>query len=130
VFGNVCGKCPKLFGEGGSVGPDLTGYERDNAVYWLENIVDPSAVIREEYTTFVVSTTDGRVLTGVIAEQDKQTVSLRNPEGQVVRIARDKIEEMHASPQSLMPEDLLRELKEQQVRDLFAYLMSKDGKGK
>jgi putative heme-binding domain-containing protein len=130
VFGNVCARCHKLFGEGGIVGPDLTGYERDNAVYWLENIVDPSAVIREEYTTFVVSTTDGRVLTGVIAEQDKLTVSLRNPEGQVVRIARDRIEEMHASPQSLMPEDLLHDLKEQQVRDLFAYLMSKDGKGK
>ncbi len=125
VFTDTCGKCHKLFGEGGDVGPDLTGYERSNAMYWLENIVDPSAIIREEYTTFVVRTTDGRTLTGLVANQDKTTVSLRDQEGRVSRIGRAKIEEMSASPVSLMPEGQLRALKDQQVRDLFAYLMSK-----
>src|SRR5262249_15421660 len=115
-------------GEGGDVGPDLTGYERDNILYWLENIVDPSAVIREEYVTFVVRTTGGRTLTGVVAAQDKRTGTLRHEDGRATVVARGKIEDMRASPVSLMPEDQLSKLKDQQVRDLFAYLMSKPPK--
>jgi putative heme-binding domain-containing protein len=124
IFTNTCAKCHKLFGEGGTVGPDLTGYERDKAIYWIENIVDPSAVIREEFTTFVIQTKDGRTLTGVIAEQDKQTVTLKTPEGETKRVARERIDEMKASPVSIMPEDQMRALTDQEVRDLFAYLMS------
>ncbi len=125
IFTTTCAKCHKLFGEGGAVGPDLTGYERDNAAYWIENIVDPSAVIREEYTTFVIQTKDGRTLTGIIAEQDKQTVTLKTPEGETKRVARERIDDLRASPISIMPEDQMRALTDQQVRDLFAYLMSK-----
>ena len=125
VYADTCGKCHKLFGEGGEVGPELTGYERTNALYWMENIIDPSAIIREEYTTFVVRTIDGRTLTGLVANQDKTTVSLRDQEGRLTRIGRSKIEEMRASPVSLMPEGQLKTLTDQQTRDLFAYLMSK-----
>jgi putative heme-binding domain-containing protein len=125
VFTATCAKCHKLFGEGGDVGPDLTGYERDSAIYWLENIVDPSAAIREEYTTFIVQTTDGRTLTGIVAGQDKATVTLRDPEGRLTRVAREKIDDMRASPISLMPEGQLVAMSAQEVRDLFAYLMSK-----
>jgi putative heme-binding domain-containing protein len=123
VFTATCAKCHKLFGEGGTVGPDLTGYERDKEAYWIENIVDPSAVIREEYTTFVIQTKDGRTLTGIIAGQDKQTVTLKTPEGEEKRVARERIDEMKASPVSIMPEDQMRALTDRQVRDLFAYLM-------
>jgi putative heme-binding domain-containing protein len=125
VYADTCGKCHKLFGQGGDVGPELTGYERTNAMYWMENIVDPSAIIREEYTTFIIRTSDGRTLTGLVANQDRTTVSLRDQEGRLTRIARTKIDDMRASPVSLMPEGQLKTLKDQQVRDLFAYLMSK-----
>jgi putative heme-binding domain-containing protein len=125
VFANTCGKCHKLFKEGGEVGPDLTGYERDNLGFWLENIVDPSAAIRDEFTNFSVVTTDGRSLTGIIVEQNKQSISLRGHDGQTVRLARDRIEDLNASPVSLMPDDQLRALTDQQVRDLFAYLRAK-----
>jgi putative heme-binding domain-containing protein len=125
VFTNTCAKCHKLFGEGGQVGPELTGYERDNLRYWLENIIDPSASIRDEYVAFVVETKDGRSLTGIIVAQDKATVSLRQNDGTTIRLAREQIEDLAASPISLMPEDVLKELKDQQLRDLFAYLMKK-----
>jgi putative membrane-bound dehydrogenase-like protein len=125
IFTTTCAKCHKLFDEGGTVGPDLTGYERDKAIYWIENIVDPSAVIREEYTTFVIQTKDGRTLTGIITEQDKQTVTLKTPEGETKRVAREKIDDLKASPISIMPEDQMRALTDQQIRDLFAYLMAK-----
>jgi putative heme-binding domain-containing protein len=125
VFQTTCAKCHKLFGEGGVVGPDLTGYERDNLLFWIENIVDPSAAIREEYTTSIIETTDGRVLTGIVAEQDARSLLLRDPEGKEMRLARDQIESMRASPQSLMPEGQLYSLSDQQIRDLFAFLMNR-----
>jgi putative heme-binding domain-containing protein len=125
VYANTCAKCHRLFGEGGLVGPELTGYERDNILFWVENIVDPSAAIREEYTTTVVETTDGRVLTGILAAQDKQSVLLRDAEGKEVRVARQDLADMHASPVSIMPEGQLGTLSEQQIRDLFAYLTRK-----
>jgi putative heme-binding domain-containing protein len=125
IFTNTCAKCHKLFGEGGQVGPELTTYERDNLRYWLENIIDPSASIRDEYVAFVVETKDGRSLTGIIVAQDKATVSLRQNDGTTIRLAREQIEDLAASPISLMPEDVLKDLKDQQLRDLFAYLMKK-----
>src|SRR5262249_1849706 len=84
VFTNTCSKCHKLFGEGGAVGPELTGYERDNLRYWLDNIVDPSAVIRDEFLAFVVDTKDGRSLTRIIAAPDTATVTLKLPDGHSV----------------------------------------------
>jgi putative heme-binding domain-containing protein len=125
VFSNSCAKCHKLFGEGGTVGPDLTGYERTNIRFWLENIIDPSAMIRDEYQTIVIDTQDGRTLTGIVAAQDQATLTLRLNDGQTVRLPRKEIEEMRASPTSLMPDDLLKNLTDQQIRDLFAYLMKK-----
>jgi putative membrane-bound dehydrogenase-like protein len=126
LFSNTCAKCHKLFGDGGNVGPDLTGYERDNIRYWLENIIDPSAMIRDEYQTMIVDTTDGRTLTGIITVQDQATLTLRLNDGQTVRLPRNEIDDLRASPSSLMPEDLLKSLSDQQIRDLFAYLMKKN----
>ncbi len=60
VYTNNCAKCHKLFGEGGEVGPELTGYERTNPVYWMENILDPSAVIREEISGIILKTIRSR----------------------------------------------------------------------
>ena len=91
----------------------------------MENVIDPSAVIREEYMQFIVQTTDGRTLSGLVAGQDKTTVSLRDQEGRTTRLARGRIEDMRASPVSIMPEGQFKTLADQQVRDLFAYLMSK-----
>jgi putative heme-binding domain-containing protein len=124
VYENACGKCHKLFGVGGSVGPELTGYERGNVIYWLENIVDPSAVIREEYLSFVVRTTNGQTLTGILSGQDKTTVTLRDAEGRETKLSRKRIEDLRASNTSIMPEGQLKALSDQQIRDLFAYLMS------
>jgi putative heme-binding domain-containing protein len=129
VYAQTCAKCHRLFGEGGMVGPELTGYERDNLLFWVENVVDPSAAIREEYTTTVVETKDGRVLTGILAAQDKRSLLLRDPEGKEIRLARQDVEQMQASPVSLMPEDQMRSLSDQQIRDLFAYLMGRGPRG-
>ena len=68
IYMKKCGVCHTLFGEGGKTGPDLTGYERTNLDFLATAVVDPSAAIREEFTSFAVITDDGRTLTGLIDE--------------------------------------------------------------
>ena len=124
LFAEHCGKCHRLFGEGGEVGPDLTGYERTNIDFLALAIADPSAAIREEYTTYRVLTTDGQVASGLLLDRTAGGVVLRTAEGQTVRFATDEIESYDASPISLMPENVVGTLSDQQLRDLLTHLMS------
>jgi putative heme-binding domain-containing protein len=122
LFNQTCAKCHKLYDRGGEIGPDLTAYQRDNVDRLLASVVNPSAEIREGFENFVLQTTDGRTLTGFLADQDNQVVVLRTAEGQNVSVPRGEIEELRAAGQSLMPEGLLKSLTDDQARDLFAYL--------
>jgi putative heme-binding domain-containing protein len=119
-----CGKCHTLFGEGGQVGPDLTPYQRGDLERLLVNVVNPSAEIREGFEAYIVETKSGRVVTGFLADQDNRVVVLRGVDGQNLVIPRTEIEEMRKSDKSVMPEETLKGLTDQQVRDLFAYLRS------
>ncbi|MGE0610463.1 MAG: c-type cytochrome, partial [Pirellulales bacterium] len=119
-----CGKCHTLLGQGGKIGPDLTAYKRDDFANMLVHIVNPSAEIREGFGTYVALTADGRAVTGFLADKDNQIIVLRTAEGQSVSIPQDEIDELLPQKKSLMPEGLLKDLSEQQVRDLFAYLRS------
>lgn len=125
LFAVLCAVCHTFNGKGAKIGPDLTGYERDNLDFMLPAIIDPSLGIREEYTGFNLTTKDGQSLTGFVVEQNPQTVTLLDLAGNRVSLAREQIESLHASHTSLMPEGLLDALNEQQVRDLFAYLTAR-----
>src|SRR5262249_55507579 len=122
IFSQQCSRCHKLFGEGGEVGPDLTSFNRNDLNTMLLSIIHPSAEIREGYNTNIVITNDGRTITGTLAEQDAQTITLHTTEGASVSIPRSDIEEMEVSKQSMMPEGLLSKYSDQRLRDLFAYL--------
>ncbi|MFI5456398.1 MAG: PVC-type heme-binding CxxCH protein [Isosphaerales bacterium] len=124
IFDQQCGRCHTLFSTGGKVGPDLTTYRRDDLEIMLLNIVNPSAEIREGYPTRIVAMTDGRVLSGVLVEEDKNVVVLRGGDGKEIALARDQIDAIRLTTSSIMPEGLLKDLSDQQVRDLFAYLRS------
>jgi len=132
IFKQKCGLCHTLFNEGGQTGPNLTGYERDNLGFMLPAVIDPSAAIREEFTNFQILATDGRLLTGLIENQDTQSVTLRGVDNKTTRVSRDEIDKLSASDISLMPEGLLRELNDEQIRDLFAFITARtffDGSG-
>jgi putative heme-binding domain-containing protein len=124
LYATNCGKCHTLFGQGGQVGPDLTSYQRSDLDRLLVNIVNPSAEIREGFESYVVETKSGRVVNGFLADQDNRVVVLRGVDGQNIIIPRNQIEEMKKSDRSVMPEETLKDLTDQQVRDLFAYLRS------
>lgn len=122
LFNKHCGTCHQLFGEGNHVGPELTKANRGDRNALLTSIVDPSSVIRKEYASYVVATTDGQILTGVLAAQDPASITLLDAKNQRMRIVRERIDDLEESPISLMPEKLLEQLSPQELRDLFAYL--------
>ncbi len=122
TYERVCAGCHTLFGHGGKVGPDLTTYRRDDLDNMLLSVVNPSAEIREGFATSIVALSDGRVLSGVVVEADKNVVVIRGADGKERTLARGEIDAIHAGSSSIMPEGLLLDLSDQQVRDLFAYL--------
>jgi putative membrane-bound dehydrogenase-like protein len=122
LFLGTCGACHRLFGEGGMIAPDLTGSDRHNLNYLLENILDPSAVVPADYRVSVIKLKDGRLITGVIPEQTDKLLTVQTPTERVT-IQRSEIAEQQQLSQSLMPEGLLQALGEENVRNLVAYLM-------
>ncbi|MCP4783044.1 MAG: c-type cytochrome [Fuerstiella sp.] len=124
LYAATCGKCHRLFHQGGRIGPDLTQYKRDDTLAMLLNIVNPSAEIREGFENYMLLTSDGRVAAGFLFDQDKHLVVIRGADGQNITIRRDQIEEMVKQSTSLMPSGLLDKLSDQQVRDLMAYIRS------
>lgn len=122
LFLNSCGKCHKLFDEGGEVGPDLTAFKRDDLRQMLVTVVNPNLEIREGFENYVVVTQDGQTLSGFIADQDNQVVVLKGADAQTRIIPRVEIDQMSAIKRSLMPEGILKPFDDQQLRDLFAYL--------
>jgi putative heme-binding domain-containing protein len=119
---NTCGVCHQLFGEGGNIGPNLTGYDRSNVNDLVTNIVDPNAFIREGYTAYFIETTDGRKLTGMLKSNEGNTVTIQPFGGETITIAKSQVKSMEPQKTSLMPEHLLDNMNDQQVRDLMAYI--------
>lgn len=123
LFAKTCAACHTLFGEGGKVGPDITGSNRANLDYILENIVDPSAVLGKDYRMSVIATEDGRVVSGLIQKETDSALTIRTINDTVI-VAKSDIEERKLSDLSIMPERQLDTFKPNEVRDLIAYLGS------
>lgn len=129
LYMQQCGKCHRLFGEGERLGPELTGAQRDNLSYWLQNIVAPSAEVSSEFRLSAVLLTDGRSLAGVVTQRTPASfVLVSQDQSQLVQM--EAVEELRPLEQSLMPDGLLDSLSTQDKIDLFAYLMSGSGDGR
>lgn len=124
VYSKTCQSCHKLFGEGGTIGPDLTGSNRSDLDYLLSNTIDPSAEVGRDYRMSVVRTLDGRVITGIVVEKSVARVVVQTATEKVT-LSADDVESVKDSPASIMPEDQLDALTREQVRDLFAYIGAK-----
>jgi putative membrane-bound dehydrogenase-like protein len=123
LFAKSCANCHVLYGEGKSAGPDLTGGNRRNLDYLLENLLDPSGLVAADFRMTVFQLADGQTVNGVVVDQTDKTVTIQTqqervsfPQNDIVRTKRSAL--------SLMPDGLLTPLSEDQVRDLVGYLMS------
>ncbi|WP_395737356.1 PVC-type heme-binding CxxCH protein [Prosthecobacter sp.] len=122
LFTAICGSCHTMYGQGGKIGPDLTGSGRANLDYLLENIADPSGVVSADFRMSLLTHKDGRVLSGVVTESNERTITLRTMT-ETMTLDKADIVKQETSPLSMMPEGLLLAFGPDQVRDLIAYLM-------
>jgi putative heme-binding domain-containing protein len=123
-----CSLCHHFGPDGGGVGPDLTGASGTFSVRdLLEAIIEPSKQISSLYGTMVVRMTDGETLTGWIPEETDETISVMENmfgEGKLTVVKRQDIQSMAPSTTSLMPAGLLNTLKQDEISDLVAFLLS------
>jgi putative membrane-bound dehydrogenase-like protein len=126
LFKEHCAICHLLHGEGKKVGPDLTNSSRHDREFLLTSLVDPSAVVRKEYTVNIVETASGQTFNGLVVASQGGELTLVDSRGETRTIAASDIEQLVPSPVSLMPEGLPKKLTPEQLRDLFAYLQRKD----
>jgi len=123
LFQRTCAACHTLFGEGGKLAPELTGSQRSNLDYILENVVDPNAEVWNQYRATYFETTDGRLISGVVLRENESTVTIQTQTG-LVTLPRQEITARQTSALSLMPEGLFDALTQREIVDLIAYLHS------
>jgi len=123
VFSRICQQCHTLFDTGGKVGPDITGSNRADLDYVLQNVIDPNAIIPNDYRTSNLETKDDRVITGIVTRQDDNAVTIIVP-GEEIIVPRNEIKSLTQGEVSMMPEGLLQAMTDDEVRDLVAYLKS------
>lgn len=117
-----CQRCHQIGSGGGAVGPNLSDIGlKKKREYLLESIVDPNKTIAENFETTVILDIDGRTLTGIVQKETEDYVQLIDAEAKVTTIQQDDIEERRKG-QSAMPVDLLKNLSDQDVRDLVEFL--------
>lgn len=121
LFNRICVQCHKLYGEGGEIGPDITGSNRNNLDYLLTNMLDPNAEIPNDYRTTILRTKDNRVLVGVIRRNEGQSVTIATPT-ELVTLPKHDVAAIEPQSFSMMPEGLVLAIKNDELRDLVAYL--------
>lgn len=123
VSGVACKSCHRISGVGSTLGPDLSNIAGKYAkAQILESILEPSKSIDPKYVTYLVETTQGTVLTGLLVERTADAVVLRDAQDKLVRIPAGQVQQCTPQRQSIMPELLLRDMTEQQVADLLEFL--------
>jgi putative membrane-bound dehydrogenase-like protein len=122
VYEEQCAKCHRLQGQGFQVGPDLeTASSRTDETIMMD-ILDPSSQLTVGYQNYTVITEDGRIFTGVLSAETATGITLRKEEGVDQTILRKDVDEMAASPMSMMPGDLEKEVTPGELVDLIAYI--------
>lgn len=124
TFTQLCSVCHAMDGAGGKLGPDLGGSWRNGVDYFLENIVDPNAVVGDNFQLHLVTKKDGAVISGVVEQESDTALTLRTVTEAVV-VAKQDIAKHDKMPQSLMPPGLLEVLPERKAIELLKFLTSK-----
>jgi putative heme-binding domain-containing protein len=121
IYKRTCGACHVMYGEGGKIGPELTGSNRSDLDYFLLNVLAPSYDVPEGYRMVIITSKDGQVSVGNVIGEDANKVVL-NMVGQQSVIAKTDVKTRVTSKISMMPEGLLLALKDHEVLDLIKYL--------
>lgn len=124
VFTKICAACHQFGGMGHAIGPNLATMRNRGPEAVLTNVLAPNQEVNPQYVNYVVSTIDGRQLTGMIAAETATSVTLKRAENQSDTVLRIDIEEMRGTGASLMPEGMEKQIDQQSMADLLEYLKS------
>jgi putative heme-binding domain-containing protein len=122
VFDRTCATCHTAEGRGQVVGPALETVAGRAAEDILSHILDPNREVAPVYLNYTLATTDGRVFSGLVADESAAAVTLRRAEGATDIVPRDQIEAMTSTGLSLMPENLETQIDPAAMADLLAYI--------
>jgi putative membrane-bound dehydrogenase-like protein len=122
IFTKHCAACHQAHGSGAEVGPNLTAENKRAEETMIQDILAPSSSITAGYSTYIVTTTNGQILNGLLASESATSITLKRQEGKTQTILRKDIDSLKASPVSLMPDDLSKAIEPQDVADLLAWL--------
>jgi putative heme-binding domain-containing protein len=118
-----CAKCHQMSGRGGKVGPDLSTTAKTlDRRRLLQSILKPSAEVAPQFTEWLITTTDGRTLTGMLLDAKEGEQTYGNSKGETFKLREDQIEVRQAQQTSIMPDGLADLLTLDEFRDLLAYL--------
>ena len=121
--GVQCRNCHKIGDAGKALGPDLAALKsKQSKAEILDSILYPSRRIDAKYAYYVIETTEGRVLSGMVKDQTDEHVTIVDPKGEVQKLAKESVDRMERQNQSLMPELLVKNLTAQQLADLLEFL--------
>lgn len=123
VFGKHCAACHQIAGQGAVVGPQLDGVGLRGLERLSEDLLDPNRNVDVAFRPTIVETEDGSTLSGLIRSENGSTVVLVDSLGKEIVVDVASIVQRQPSTLSLMPETLGRDLPEQELLDLFAYLL-------
>jgi len=123
-FQKVCSVCHRLDNVGTEIGPNLATLQNRGAETVLLNVLDPNREVNPLYVNYIVVTTEGRSLTGLIAGETATSITLKRQENATDIVLRADIEQLKSTGQSIMPEGLEKQLDRQAMADLIAYLLS------
>jgi putative heme-binding domain-containing protein len=130
LFDQLCATCHTLFQHGASIGPDLTGIDRQDRAGLLRAILDPSEVVLPEYQGWEFelanndADADSQIISGFIEKETDESVTVRNTAGSEWTISKANIRRRVPMTVSIMPEGLLDTLSHEQVADLFSFLQA------
>lgn len=123
-FRRVCSQCHRVGDVGHEIGPNLTAFTNRGAEAILWNVLDPNREVNPAYVNYVVTLTDGRTITGMISEETATSVSLKRAEGHFDTVQRSEIDSLVSTRQSIMPEGLEKQIDQQAMADLIAFLLA------
>jgi len=127
TFKKQCVACHKAGGDGAEIGPNLASVKNRPREQVLRDILYPSLSFAPQYHQYVVATTDGRLITGLIVASNASGYTIRRQGGEEVMVLRKDVEELSDTQISLMPENLLDRLAPQEVADLLEFVQQADG---
>jgi len=123
IFGKICAACHRVENVGHEIGPSLSSIKNRGPEAILLNVLDPSREVNPQFVNYLLLTDDGRALTGMIAGETATSVTLKRAENQQDTVLRINIDELRSTGLSIMPEGIEKQLDQQGLADVIAYLM-------